>query len=208
MVVLHTMIDMRDRDRDEYHLGVSDTPNYEEGSGSYYICHDSTQARPPGLQRHHSSVAQVLMNHLVKDWDAMGAVMRSHGKDKSLNVHDRDEYYLGVSDTPNYQEEGSGSYYIRHDLTQACPPGPHRRHSSVEQVLMNHLVGAVMWRQWSKNKLLNVVDVHPFCHLDLYPCRIPSVFLCLVLLLLDLSLSRRRRQRRHEADEQTKLGKK
>ena len=81
------------------------------------------------------------MNHLVKDWDAMGAVMRSHGKDKSLNVHDRDEYYLGVSDTPNYQEEGGfGSYYICHGLTQARLPSPHRHHSPVAQVLMNQLV--------------------------------------------------------------------
>ena len=74
---------------------------------------------------------------------------------------------------------------------------------------MNHLVkdwdvmGAVMW---SKNKLLNVVDlnVYPFRHLDLYPCCIPTVVLGLVLLFLDLSLSRRRRRRRqgrHEADE-------
>ena len=85
---------------------------------------------------------------------------------------DRDEYYLGVSDTPNYQEEGSDSSYVCHDLTQACPPDPHGRHSSVEQVSMNHLVkdwdvmGAVMW---SKDKLLNAVDLnaYTFRHLDL-----------------------------------------
>ena len=41
--VVHTMIDVRDQDRDEYYLGVSDTPNHqEEGSDSSYVCHDLT----------------------------------------------------------------------------------------------------------------------------------------------------------------------
>ena len=84
------MTDVRDRDRDEHHLDVSDTPSYqEEGPGSCcYICHNLTQVHLPSPHRRHNLVAvaqKILMKHLAKDWNMMGAVM-TQSKDKSLNV--------------------------------------------------------------------------------------------------------------------------
>lgn len=81
------MIDVRDRDRNERYLAVSDTPSYqEEGRDSCYICQDLTQAHLPIPHKRHNLVAQVLMNHLVlKDWDMTSAVMQSN---KVLNVVD------------------------------------------------------------------------------------------------------------------------
>jgi len=121
-----------------------------------------------------------------------------------IDVKAWDEHHPRISETPNHQGFG----YTYHDLAQTRSLDDHHRSYSCEYILVAEVLGqrVMDWnmmddavRDGDRSLHVVILNIHPFRHHDLYPYRIlsPSVFLLLVLRLSH----RHRRRDQHKAVE-------